>query len=87
MPKSREETIDEHEHEIMGMVLDAWTESRTGAQITLFQRWIKPRVRAKLGAMYDAAMTTFQEEFDKATKKPEAKELFEEPKKGRRQES
>lgn len=83
MPKSREETIDEHEHEIMGMVLDAWTERRSGADIVLFQRAIKGRVRAKLGAVYDAAMIQFQEEFDKATKNGPTKELFGPEKKGR----
>lgn len=51
---TKEEFVEEFRHEIGGMVLDAATAQRTGAELALSIRTVMRRIDAKLGQMYDA---------------------------------
>ena len=50
---SREEFIDKFRHEIGGMVLDAATAQRTGADLAMSIRFVMKRIDATLGAAFD----------------------------------
>jgi capsid protein len=50
---SRQQFIDCFKHELVGLVMDAATSGRTGADLGLFARLVCKQVDAKLGVMYD----------------------------------
>lgn len=74
---TRSEAIDQHEHVIDGIVLDAWSRNRTPEAQTMFMRHIPEKVRAALGAMYDEGFKAARDEAEKLNGKPGSpKELF-----------
>lgn len=51
---SKEATVSHHEHELMGMLLDAYAGRRSGAEASMFMEAMRARIRARLGEIYDA---------------------------------
>ncbi len=51
---TRDEFIDKFRHEIGGMVLDAATAHRTGAELAVSIRFVMKKIDATLGAAFDS---------------------------------
>ena len=51
---TRDEFIEKFRHEIGGMVLDAATSGRTGAELSVSCRYIMRRIDAVLAAAFDS---------------------------------
>jgi hypothetical protein len=56
--KARQEFIDAWKHEWAGMVLDALTAQRTGADLGLFARHLIRKVDERIGKMWDDLQAT-----------------------------
>lgn len=75
---TRDEAIEKHEHQFAGMVLDAWSQQRTGEAQVIFVRMILAKARRPLGEAYDAGYKAATEEFERLNKPVEKRELFNE---------
>lgn len=73
---TRDEAIEQFEHHLAGMVLDAWSRNREGKDQALYVRRITPTVQALLGQCFDLGYKTAQEDHEKITKPGKKRELF-----------
>lgn len=54
---TRDEFIAEYRHELSGMILDAATSGKSGAELAVQIRHLMRKVDAQLGEMYDRLTT------------------------------
>lgn len=81
---TKEEAIEAAEHLFAGMVLDSWSQARTGEAQLLFVRGIMGRVKKELMVVYDRGFKAAQDDAALLNKPTAgANELFGEKKKGK----
>lgn len=84
---TKEEAVEQYEHTFGGMVLDSWSQNRTGEAQLLFAKRIAPKVREMLSRLFDDAMriaAADQAKFLPDNSKRDVNELFgNEKKKGK----
>jgi hypothetical protein len=73
---TRDEAIEEFEHRVAGMVLDAWSRNRDGKDNAIFLRRINPAVQALLGQVFDLGYKAAKDDEEKVTKPGKKRELF-----------
>lgn len=49
---SKDDFVDKYRHELAGLVVDAATSKRTGADLAMSLRFLMDKIDGKLGSMY-----------------------------------